>query len=448
MHGAGLADSPRSMPVMLCGWNCRKAERLRRAGHHFKGKEPMNSAERHEARYRRRKAKRDEKRKALLEEYGDFDRVLSMNALSRAADQATKGVGYKGSVKKFMLRKLTNIADLRRRLETGKDIHKGFICFNVVERGKLRRIMSVHYSERVVQKSLNQNALIPVMSRPLIHDNSASRMGMGTGHALKRLVTHLRRYYRRYGNKGYVLQIDLKDYFGSIDHGLVKDRLRKSFDDERIIRLACRLVDSYYEHYRKEAAANGLDPDEAEAKGLGLGSEINQTLAVAHLDPLDHFIKERLRIKYYARYNDDLYLIHHDKDYLKYCYQQIQEVCARLKVTPNGRKTHITTLAHGFTFLKTQVFLTETGKIIRKPCRSSIARARRRLKRQARLVDMGLMDFSDVRCSFASWKGSVEKKQARRSIRNMERLFNRLFIDRWIHQQEVNQNDGHGASEH
>lgn len=395
----------------------------------------MNSAQRHEARYQRRKAKREAKRKALLEKYGSFEHAVGMNALSRAADEATRGVNYKASVKRFMLRKLTNVAELSRRLETGKDIHKGFICFYVVERGKLRRIMSVHYSERVVQKALNQNALIPVMSRPLIHDNSASRVGMGTGHTMKRLVTHLRRYYRRYGNAGYVLQIDLKNYFGSIDHELVKERVRRSFDDERVIALTCRLVDSYYEHYRKVAVQEGRDPDEAQPQGLGLGSEINQTLAVSHLDPLDHYIKEVLRIKGYARYNDDLYLIHQSKEYLLYCYERINEKCRELKVTPNERKTHITTLAHGFTFLKTQVFLTSSGKVVRKPCRAAITRERRRLKKQARLVEAGLMDFSDVRCSYASWKGSVEKKQARRSIWNMGILFNRLFIENWLQQQ-------------
>lgn len=392
----------------------------------------MNSTERREARYQRRKARREAKRKALLSEYGSFDRALSRDALSRAAEEATHGVRYKASVKRFMLRKLTNISDLSRKLEAGRDIHKGFICFNVVERGKLRRIMSVHYSERVVQKALNQNALIPVMSRPLIHDNSASRTGKGTSFAIDRLVCHLRRYYRRYGNRGYVLQIDLKNYFGSIDHALAKERVRRSFDDERIIALTCRFIDSYYEHFRKEAERQGRNPEEAQAAGLGLGSEINQTIAVAHLDPLDHYIKERLRIKFYARYNDDLYLIHPDKEYLKECYRQIKEVCGRLKVTPNERKTRITTLAHGFTFLKTQVFLTDTGKVVRKPCRAAVTRERRKLKRQKRLVDAGEMDFADVRCSFASWKGSVKRKNARRSIRNMERLYNRLFIEDWL----------------
>ena len=428
--------------LLLCGWDCHKARKGCAAPGtllFWERGRTLNSTERHEARYQRRKAKREAKRKALLEKYGSFEHAVGINALSRAADEATRRVRYKASVKRFMLRKLTNIADLSRRLAQGKDIHKGFICFFVVERGKLRRIMSVHYSERVVQKALNQNALIPVMERPLIHDNSASRTGKGTSFAMSRLVTHLRRYYRRYGNRGYVLQIDLRNYFGSIDHEIAKERVRRSFEDEQVIALTCRFIDSYYEHYRKEAALAGRDPEEVEAEGLGLGSEINQTLAVSHLDPLDHFVKERLRIKYYARYNDDLYLIHPDKGYLEYCYEQIREVCATLKVEPNERKTHITTLAHGFTFLKTQVFLTETGKVLRKPCRAAITRERRKLKKQRHLMDEGLMEFGDVRCSYASWRGSVEKKQAGKSIQSMGSLFDRLFIYDWINQFSISE---------
>lgn len=397
----------------------------------------MNSAQRREARYKRRKSKREAKRKALLEKYGRFENAVNRDALAMAAKQAAHGVRYKASVKRFMQRELVNVADLSQKLEGGKDIHKGFICFNVVERGKLRRIMSVHYSERVVQKALNQNALLPVMTRSLIHDNSASQKGKGTSFAVSRLVTHLRRYYRRHGNLGYVLQVDLKNYFGSIDHELAKDRVRRSFDDERIVSLTCRFIDSYHEHFRKEAARDGRNPDDAETKGLGLGSEINQTLAVAHLDPLDHFIKEVLRIKEYARYNDDFYLIHPDKEYLEHCYRQIKDECALLKVAVNERKTHITKLSHGFTFLKTRVFLTETGKVLRKPCRDAIVRERRKLKKQKRLVDDGLMEYGDVHRSFVSWKGCIEKKQARRSIWNMGCLFDRLFISGWLHQYQT-----------
>ena len=311
----------------------------------------MTSEERHEARYKRRKAKRDSKRKKVLEEHGDYYQVISRNALSRAAKEAAKGVKYKASVQRFMLRRLTNVSAIHRNLVYHKDIRKGFICFTLMERGKVRKIMSVHFSERVPQKSLNQNALIPVLTRSLIHDNGASRKGMGTGFAMKRLVGHLRWHYRRYGTEGYILLVDFSDYFGSIDHEVAKQIIADAFDDPGIIWLANLFIDAYYEYNVKFKNI----PEEEAHKGLGLGSEINQTLAISVPNPMDHYIKEVLRIKCYGRYMDDFYLIHPDKEYLKYCLEQIEMICARLKITVSAKKTKIVKLSHGFTFLKTKI---------------------------------------------------------------------------------------------
>lgn len=391
----------------------------------------MTSEERREARYKRRKAKREEKRKRVLEKYGDYYNVINRNALSKSAREAAKNVRYKASVKRFMLRRIANVANLNRDLMYCKDIRKGFICFTLIERGKLRKIMSVHFSERVPQKSLNHNALVPVLTRSLIHDNGASRKGMGTQHSMKRLVAHLRRHYRHHGNEGYILVIDFRDYFGNIDHETAKDIIRKAFDDERIIWLTCLFIDAYYEYFKKKAARRGKNPDEVEAKGLGLGSEVNQTIAVTYPNKLDHYIKENLRIKAYGRYMDDSYLIHESKEYLEYCLAQIRIICAELKITINEKKTGIVKLSHGFTFLKTQIYLTDTGKIIRKPCRKAIVRQRRKLKKQKKLLDAGIMSYQDIRCSYSSWRGCMEKKQARRSIYSMDCLYNRLFIENW-----------------
>lgn len=171
---------------------------------------------------------------------------------------------------------------------------------------------------------------------------------------------------------------------------------------------------------------------EAEAsRGLGLGSEINQTLAITLPNPLDHYIKEVLGIKPYGRYMDDSYLIDESKEYLEYCLVKIREICAELEITISEKKTRIVKLSHGFTFLKTQVYLTETGKIIRKPCHDAIVRERRKLKKQKKLVDEGIMTYEDVRASYSSWRGSMEHRNARKTVHSMDLLYDRLFIESW-----------------
>lgn len=387
----------------------------------------MTSEERHEARYKRRKARRDSKRRKVLEEHGSYYQVINRNALSRAAKDAAKGVKYKASVQRFMLRRLTNIAAINKNLMYRRDIRKGFICFTLMERGKLRKIMSVHFSERVSQKSLNQNALIPVLTRSLIHDNGASQKGKGTGFAIKRLVAHLRRHYRKHGREGYILLIDFSDYFGSIDHERAKQIIAKAFDDPGIIWLSNLFIDAYYEFNVK---FKGL-PEEEAHRGLGLGSEINQTIAITYPNRLDHFIKEVLRIEGYGRYMDDSYLIHESKEYLTYCLEEIRKVCAELKITINEKKTGIVKLSHGFTFLKTKIYLTNTGKILRMPCHKAVVQERRKLKKQKKMLDEGIMTFADVRCSYSSWKGSMEHRNARKTVHSMDRLFDSLFIESW-----------------
>lgn len=387
----------------------------------------MTSEERHEARYRRRKAKRDAKKRKILEKHTYYE-VINRSALSKAAKQAARGVEYKASVQRFMLRRLINIAIINKKLIYHKDVRKGFICFPLIERGKLRKIMSVHFAERVPQKSLNQNALVPVIMRSLIYDNGASQKGKGTGFAIKRLVKHLCKHYKKYGNQGYILQIDIKNYFGSIDHSIAKQNINNAFDDNGIIWLSELFIDAYYEYNLKVKKL----PEKEAHKGLGLGSEINQTIAVSYLNLLDHYIKEVLKIKCYGRYMDDFYLIHPDKEYLKRCLTDIKRICASLKLDVSDKKTGIIKLSHGFTFLKTKIYLTDTGKVIKKPCHDAVVRERRKLKKQKKLLDAGVMTFDDIRCSYQSWRGSMKYRNARKTINSMDKLFDSLFIKTFV----------------
>ena len=105
-------------------------------------------------------------------------------------------------------------------------------------------------------------------------------------------------------------------------------------------------------------------------KGIMLGSQISQLFALLYLNDLDHFIKEKLHIKQYIRYMDDLILIHQDRKYLKYCLNQIIQKCHDLKLHVNQKKTRFSKLSTGFEFLKTRTILTSTGKIIRLPTRA------------------------------------------------------------------------------
>ena len=392
----------------------------------------MTSEERHETRAQRRAAREAHKREKLSK-YDNFERVADYNSLYRAYKDARKGVSWKASVQRYGSDLGKNLCRTHNALINGEDVRKGFITFDLTERGKLRHIQSVHFSERVPQKSLSQNALMPVLENGLIYDNGASRKGMGISHAIDRITLQLEEHYRKYGNEGYILQIDLKNYFGSIPHDKLKEMIREKFTDERIIRLTEQFIDAFAEEKMKEMQKfkeEAVECGEEYAIGLGLGSEVCQICAVSYPNKVDHFVKEILRVPY-GRYMDDSHLIHISKEFLKDALEKIRGIYESLGIKLNEKKTRIVKLSRGFTFLKTQFFLTETGKVVKKICRDSVTRERRKMKKFAKWVNAGKMAFSRVEQQYSSWRGCAGKKDAHETIRRMDALYNRLFIDEW-----------------
>jgi hypothetical protein len=132
---------------------------------------------------------------------------------------------------------------------------------------------------------------------------------------------------------------------------------------------------------------------------LGLGSQISQIAAMFYPNTLDHFIKEKLRVKYYTRYMEDLYLIHRDREYLAYCLSEIARVCKTLAITVNMKKTRIIKLKDCMDFLKGKYALLETG-------RESAARMRRKPGKFKALLGAGKMGYADLRAAYQSWRGS------------------------------------------
>lgn len=362
---------------------------------------------RRQDRYLRRKAEREKKKEKFKDI--NFEKVAGLDALFDAAYQSAKGVKWKASVQKYLLNILFNILKARKNLLDKKDIRLGFIEFDINERGKIRHIRSVHFSERVIQKALCTNVLYPVLTSNLIMDNGASQKNKGTHFASQRLIKSLHKYFRHHGNEGYVLTIDFKSYFDNINHEKLKEIYRQNFTDENILKLSNDFIDAFGE------------------KGLGLGSETSQISAVAYINSIDHFIKENLGIKAYGRYMDDSYIIHPSKSVLKSILQVLNEKYEQLGIKVNPKKTNIKKLKNGFTFLKTRFFLTDTGKVIKKPCRSSITRQRKRLKRQAVLYEKGIIGLETIKGSFQSWLGSMKYRTARRTVYTMKCLYNKLF---------------------
>ena len=369
----------------------------------------MNSKERHELRYQRRKQKRLEKKRKFDEIYCDYNKVFMFDNLYHSYKQCCKGVGWKSSTHKYRTNALLNVNSTYKMLRDGTFKSKGFYEFNIIERGKPRHIQSVHISERVVQRCLCDYSSVPILRRSFIYDNGACIKLRGIDFALNRMNRHLEKYYRHYGSEGYALVFDFSKYFNSIDHVALLKILREKITDDRLYAIVKQLVDDFGEN------------------GLGLGSQISQSCALALPNKMDHYIKEQLGIKYYCRYMDDGCLIHHSKEHLQYCLKKITEICTELGIKLNTKKTQIVKLSRGINFLKTHFILTKTGKIVRKPYRKNITLMRRKLKTFKRWVDEGKMTFEDVMTSWCSWRGHQLKFNSYWARQRIHDLYVRLF---------------------
>lgn len=106
---------------------------------------------------------------------------------------------------------------------------------------------------------------------------------------------------------------------------------------------------------------------------------------------------------------------------------EVNKLMASSSVVPNPRKTRVVKLTRGFTWLKKRIFYTETGRIVMKPCRDSITRERRKLKKMARMVAEGVMTPEQVQQSYQSWRGGMAHLDAHRSVLAMDALYRSLF---------------------
>ena len=371
----------------------------------------MTSEERHQARYERRRRSRAEKRQAAIAEYDNFDNLCTLNALFHAAKQSRKSIRWKSSVQRYFMSYMRNIITLRDLMLAGRNVTMGFIEFDLVERGKRRHIKSVHFKERVAQRVLCDNALVPVLSRSLIYDNGASLKDKGISFARDRLKHHLHQYYRRTGsNEGYILLMDFSGYFDNILHAPVYELLERAFCDQRIVDFCRQFIEPFGD------------------KSLGIGSQISQILAVSYRSSIDHYIKEVLRVKEYGCYMDDSYIICESKAQLWAYYGKIRELCEAKGIRLNPKKTQIVKLSHGFTYMKGRFFLTGTGRVIVTPCRRNTVAERRKLKKFRAFLADGSMTLDQIVCSYNSYRGYILKDyNSHRTVRSMDKLFHELY---------------------
>lgn len=339
------------------------------------------------------------------------EEIVGFDALYDSMEKCKRGVRWKDSVAHYHLNALEETIKLERDLRQGTYKAKRPKEFTV-HSPKQREILSVSFRDRVYQRSLNDNAIYPQMSRSFIRDNCACQTGKGTDCCRDRLETFLHRYFINYGASGYVLQVDIKGYYPNMSHAVVEQTFRRKLDSETYE----RTVDILRTQYKGET---GYNP----------GSQMVQIAGISVLDRVDHFVKEQLRCKYYVRYMDDLIFISQSKAHLEDCAMQVGGLLNSMGFAFNEKKTRLYRLEDGIEFLGFTFRLTDTGKVLRLISPRNVKMQRKKLARLVALCKSGRYPRSIVDGSYRCWRAHAAKGNTWKLLARMDKYYQELWRD-------------------
>ena len=322
----------------------------------------------------------------------DFERVCDFQSLYEAHASARLGKQHKRDVIRFEMNLAENICYLQRKLMDGSYVPGKYRQFYVFD-PKVRLIHAPPYKDVVVQHSICDKALAPLLENRLIYDNAACRRGKGTHFAMNRLTGFLRDHYKLHGARGYVLKCDFRKYFANIDHEVLKRKLKRVVCNTDVLRLLYSIIDSY---------------ENEPGKGLPLGNQTSQWFALYYLDAFDRIVKERLRIRHYTRYMDDCIMLHESKAFLQDCLDDLQSFAFEDVGLTFNDKTQVFPVSNGVNYLGFHFYLTQSGKVIRKVRRGAKNRFKRSLSNMKKEYAAGMVEYPEIRQRVCSYLGHLK----------------------------------------
>lgn len=325
-----------------------------------------------------------------------FNQLFSFRNLYRAHLRSRNSKREVPSVVDYEMHISSNITRLRYNILQGVYAINSYKTFYIYE-PKKRLIQACAYVDRIVQHCLCDNYLTELIDSKLIYDNCACRKNKGLDFAVRRVKKHLQGFYKQYGTDGYCLRVDISKYFQSIDKEIVLKKLNRHVTNRYIMGLISRIVLGYG------------------SEGLPIGNQISQTLAIYYLNDVDRFIKEVCRVKFYTRYMDDFFILHHDKAFLEDLTRLIREECEKDKLTLNA-KTMIIPIKQGIDFIGKNFMLEENGAVTVRLRQVNKRRIYRRIKYVAQTVPVNEQETVHKRSVMASYTGLTKRIDGGRKL--------------------------------
>lgn len=264
------------------------------------------------------------KRKGYL-----YENIYDFNNITDAYNEVCRNTKNKKKVEYFKEYKCIYISRIYHILKNEEYVVGPYNIFTIYE-PKERRIVSQNMQDKVINHLVARHILYPAVLSCLLDFNVASRKDMGMKKGLE-LYNKYRTYYSNKFSTYYILKCDISKFFASINHDILKQKLLRRIKDEKALKIVFDIIDS-------------------ESEGLSIGNMTSQVLAIFYLNDMDHFIKEKLKIKGFIRYQDDFLLFHESKEYLQYCLKELTNFLKTEDLSLN-RKTRIFKNTDNFIFI-------------------------------------------------------------------------------------------------
>ncbi len=325
-----------------------------------------------------------------------WPQVTDFSNIIAAARQAQRGKRSRENVLAFNYNLENELLRLHNELQTKTYQPGPYRTFEIVE-PKRRMISAAPYRDRVVHHALC-HIIGPIFERTFIADSYANRTGYGTHRALRRFTGYAR-------SSKYVLQCDIRKYFPSIDHEILKQLLHRKLKCPDTLWLVNTIINASNEQEPSIAYFPGDDiftPSERR-RGLPIGNLTSQFFANVYLNGLDHFIKEKLKAPKYVRYVDDFALFSDDEKFLAATRLAIEDYLAGLRLMIHPIKSQLFKTLRGANFLGFRV-LPDRLRVRTE----NLRRARRRLRRKQAAYRAGTMTLEQVTQSMRSWIAHLE----------------------------------------
>lgn len=240
-----------------------------------------------------------------------YEKMISEENVRSAVRKASKGKHNRPKVRKLCENLDSEIPDIIAYAQNYR--HRSKKPKTVIEGKKERRIIVPSYKEQILHHML-VNAMQPVIMKGMYEHCHGSIPGRGPAAAKRQIRSWIENDPR---NVKYFLKMDIRQFFASIDHEMLKMHIRKRIHDERFLAVLFEVVDST-------------------EQGLPLGFHTSHWLANWYLQGLDHYIKQELKAVHYVRYMDDMVIFGSSKKELHRIRWCVGEYLKGLKLELKG----------------------------------------------------------------------------------------------------------------